>query len=128
MLCNVLWKINNLRQTLSYLSLSCIRIYTQKQPPEVLYKKVVLKNFEIFTGKHFFNKAASMNPFNYIKKRLQHRYFPANIDKFLRTSNLKNTCERLILFPILGKRTKTSTFICMFLSCHLRVSEGIFTL
>ena len=34
----------------------------QKQPPEVLYKKAVLKNFPIFTGKHlwwsFFNKVA----------------------------------------------------------------------
>ena len=38
--------------------------FSQKQPPEVFYKKIVLKNFRKFTGKHlcqslFFNKLAS---------------------------------------------------------------------
>ena len=30
-----------------------------------------------------------------MKKRLQHKYFPANIAKFLKTSLLKNICEGL---------------------------------
>ena len=39
----------------------------KKQPPEVFYKKGVLKNFENLTGKHmyqslFFNKLASLKP------------------------------------------------------------------
>ena len=34
---------------------------------------------------------------NFIKKKLQHRYFPVNITKFLRTPILKNICERLQL-------------------------------
>ena len=32
-----------------------------------------------------------------IKKRLQHKYFPVNIVKFLRIPILKNICERLHL-------------------------------
>ena len=40
---------------------SCRRLVAQKHPPEVFYKKDVLKNFTKFTGKHlyrglFFNK------------------------------------------------------------------------
>ena len=32
-----------------------------------------------------------------IQKKLQHRYFPVNIAKMLRTPNLKNSCEWLLL-------------------------------
>ena len=40
-------------------------IYDQKEPPEVFYKKLVLKNFAKFTEKHlgwnlFFNKVAGL--------------------------------------------------------------------
>ena len=40
----------------------------QNQPPDVFYKKVVLKNFAKFTGKHpcqslFFNKCAGLKRF-----------------------------------------------------------------
>ena len=35
---------------------------------------------------------------NFIKKRLETRYFPMNIVKFLRASILKNICERLLLW------------------------------
>ena len=34
---------------------------------------------------------------SFMKKRLQHRCFPVNIAKFLRTPILKNICERLFL-------------------------------
>ena len=53
----------------------------QKQPPEVFYKKAVLKNFEIFTGK-------------YICWGL---FLIQNIAKFLRAPILKNICKRLLL-------------------------------
>ena len=54
----------------------------QKQPPELFYKKGVLKNLAKFTGKHlcwsfFFKKVAGLS--------LQHRCFPVNFAKFLRT-------------------------------------------
>ena len=47
-------------------------------------KKAVIKNFGIITGK--------LQACNFIKKRLQQRYFPLNIAKFLRTPILKNIC------------------------------------
>ena len=60
----------------------------KKQPPNVLYKKGVLRNFTKFTGKHlfqslFFNKVAGMRPATLLKKRIWHRYFPVNYAKFL---------------------------------------------
>ena len=44
-----------------------------------------------------FNKVAGLKTWISIKKRLQHRCFPVNIAKFLRTSILKNICEQLLL-------------------------------
>ena len=51
-------------------------------------KKAVLKNFAILPGKHLCWSLCW---------RLQHRCFPVNIVKFLRTPVLKNICERLLL-------------------------------
>ena len=45
----------------------------------------------------FFNKVASLQACNFIKKRLQRRCFLVNIVKFLKTPILKNTWERLLL-------------------------------
>ena len=75
-------------------------------------KKVVLKTFLNFTGKHlcwsiffiklhaflesFFNKVAGRQNCNFIK-RLHHRCFPINIAKIWRASILKNICEQLLL-------------------------------
>ena len=59
-------------------------------------KKTILKNFVILTGKHlcrgiFLNKVAGHQACNFIKRRLQHRYFLANIGKFIRRPVLKNS-------------------------------------
>ena len=67
---------------------------------QVFNKKAALKNFAIFTEKHlpsslFLNKNVGLQSWNFIKKRLQHRFFPVNIAKFLRTPVLENICERL---------------------------------
>ena len=59
-------------------------------------KKGILKNFANFTGKHLFSSL--LQACNFIKKKLQHWCFPVKFAKFLRTSILKNICERLILF------------------------------
>ena len=53
--------------------------------PDLFCKKIVLRNFGKFTGKHlckslFFNKVAG-----WLKKGLWHRCFPVNFAKFLRT-------------------------------------------
>ena len=39
---------------------------------------------------------------NFIKKRVQHRCFPVNIAKFLKTPILRNVCERLRLTHLPG--------------------------
>ena len=59
-------------------------------------KKGIPKNFANFTGKHLCWSLLQACNFN--KKRLQHWCFPVKLSKFLRTSILKNICERLILF------------------------------
>ena len=43
----------------------------------------------------FLNKNAGLESWNFTKKRFQHRFFPVNIAKFLRTPALENICERL---------------------------------
>ena len=58
---------------------------------QIFFKLGVLKNLEIFTGKYLcwnlslFNEIAGLKAYNFIKKRLQHRCFPVNIAKFVRT-------------------------------------------
>ena len=62
-------------------------------------KKPILKHFVIITVKHlcrslFFNKVAGHQACNFIKKRLQHKYYLANIVKFIRRPILKSISER----------------------------------
>ena len=70
----------------------------QKQQPKVFYKIVILKNFAIFTGKQLFWSLflIKLQAFSHAKKGFQHRCFPVNIVKFLRTPFLKNIFERLL--------------------------------
>ena len=68
----------------------------------VFCKKVVLKNFAKFRGKHlcqslFFNKVAGLKPATLLKKRLWHRCFPVNFTKFLRTTFFTEHLWRLLL-------------------------------
>ena len=63
-------------------------------------KKDVLKNFPIFTEKHlhwslFLDENVDLQSWNFIKERLQHRFFTVNIAKFIRTRVLENICEQL---------------------------------
>ena len=44
-----------------------------------------------------FNKSASLQVCNFVKKRLRHKCFHLKFVKFLRTPILKNICERLLL-------------------------------
>ena len=57
---------------------------------QMFYKIGILKNFVKFTGRHLsrsliFNKAASLRNATLLKKRLQHRCFPVNFAKLLKT-------------------------------------------
>ena len=45
-----------------------------------------------------FNKVAGLQACKFIKKKLQHRYFPVNIAKFLGTSILRNIREWVLLY------------------------------
>ena len=49
----------------------------------------------------FLNKVAGLQYSNFIKERLQHRYFPVNIVKLLKIPFLKNICERLLLLIVI---------------------------
>ena len=71
-------------------------------------KKGVLKNFANFTGKNLwwslFNKVTGLQAYNFIKKRLPHRYFPVKSSKCLRTSILRtsaNDCFWILLVKLL---------------------------
>ena len=58
---------------------------------EVLCKKGVLKHFPNS------QRNGGLEACNFIKKRLQHRWFPVNFAKILRASILQNFCEWLLL-------------------------------
>ena len=65
-------------------------------------KKIALKNFAKFTGKHlhqglFFNKFAGLRSATLFKKRLCHKCFPVNLAKSLRVPFLQTTSGRLLL-------------------------------
>ena len=60
-------------------------------------KKGVLKSFANLTGKHVCWSLFLIKLQIFIKKRLQYTCFPVKFAKFLRTSTLKNICERLLL-------------------------------
>ena len=59
---------------------------------QMFFKIGVLKNFSMFAKKHlcsslFLIKLGPWRPAFLLKKRFQHRCFPVNIAKFLRTAN-----------------------------------------
>ena len=63
----------------------------QKQLFTNILQKAVLKNFTKFKWKHLRPVAKS------VKKRLQHRCFPVNFVKFLKTPFLQNISGQLLL-------------------------------
>ena len=69
----------------------------QRQPPEVIRKKGVLKIFAIFTRKHLCWSLLGAFGVTFIKKKPQHIYASVNITKFLKTPILKNIWEGLHL-------------------------------
>ena len=70
-------------------------------------KKVVLKHFKIYTGRHlywslFLIKLQGFSPVSLLKRDSNSSCFPVNIAKFLRTLVLKNISFRLFLQFFLG--------------------------
>ena len=81
---------------------------------EIFFKIGALKNFAIFTGKHLrwsllFNKVASLQDCNFVKRRLQLRGFPVSLWrlllKILRPKNI-------VLSLSVGILGKDVTLIC----------------
>ena len=75
-------------QGFEYLAVSRQLWSSRSSSQAVFCKKVVLRNFVKFTGKHmcqslFFNKVAGLRPATLLKKRLWRRCFPMNYAKFL---------------------------------------------
>ena len=69
---------------------------TQKQPPEVFYKKDVLKSFSFLIK-------LKPRPATLLKKRLWHRYFPFKICEIFKSTLLKEhlrvtACEIIVNF------------------------------
>ena len=75
--------------------------YRQKQPPEVFLKISQILQQNTCVGASFW-LVASLQDWNVLKKRLQHRCFPAKFAKCLSTYILKNICERLLLQKSFG--------------------------
>ena len=80
--------------------MSIIKKISERNNEQVFYKNAVVKIFAKYIKKRlclslFLNKNAGLLYWNFIKKQLQHRSFPVNIAKILRTSILRNICERL---------------------------------
>ena len=74
----------------------------KKQPPEVFYKKAVLKNFSMLTGKYmcsslFLIKLQPFRSATFSKRDSNAGAFLLNIAKFLIKLILKKICERLLL-------------------------------
>ena len=69
---------------------------------QMLSKKAFLKisqySQENTCAELLFDKVTGLEVYNFIKERLQHRCFLANIAKFLRKPTLKNICERMLLY------------------------------
>ena len=85
------------------LSCECCEIskntFFYRTSPVAASEKGFLITFAKITGKHiclrFF--LIKLQAFSFIKKRLQHKYFPVKFAKFLRIPIFKNICERLLL-------------------------------
>ena len=83
----------------------------------VLYKKLLLKILQ-------YSQENTCAGVSFIKRRFQHRCFPVNIAKCLRTPILKNNCEWLLLhltlrshLRVLGPRSHLRVLGPTFLVC-----------
>ena len=73
-----------------------------------------------------FNKVAGLQAWKFVKKRLQHSFFPVNNAKSLRTPILKNICERRLLEE-LGRGSFGSTYKARFKGNTVAIIEFIWS-
>ena len=91
-------------------------------------KKVVLKHFTIYTGRHlywslFLIKLQGFSPATLLKRDSNSSCFPVNIAKFLRALVSKNISERLLptIPPIFLRQWLTLQGSCPFVSIFGRM-------
>ena len=89
------FKLPFVRQHMQIISFQQARSY-RSSSSQMFFKIGVLKNFRTFHRKilvleSLFNKASSLQVYNFIKKRLQNRCAPVKFAKFLRTPFLQST-------------------------------------
>ena len=89
----------------AFISVIIVKDFHEEATGQVLYKKVVLKNFAIFTGKHLCWSLINLKGFWACitctpTKRFQHRSFPVNIAKFLLTPFFIEHLPWLLLVPV----------------------------
>ena len=82
--------LNNFIQ-LSMQYITTIRTSRWQMFFEIGVLKVCNIHWKTPVSESLFSKVASLKPYKFIKKRLQHRYFSVNIANFLRKFYLKNT-------------------------------------
>ena len=92
-----LLSILNRFHTLIYFYLLSDSYWTQKKPPEVFFKKVFSTVTQYCTKASFlgslFNEVVGLQACNYIKKRLEHRCFLQNLQKFANTIFCKTSAN-----------------------------------
>ena len=99
--------------------LSCCRLFRWVwQPCRLSMSKKILRSsrFQTFHRIGVFKNLAKACSF--IKRRFQHRCSPVNFTKFLRTTFLQNTSERLLLNP---RKMRPKPYSKIF--CHNRISD-----
>ena len=82
-------------------------INNKQQPPKASYKKAVLKNFSIFTGKYlcsvlFLIKLRTFRSATLLKRDSNTSVFLWILRNFLKKVSLKKICERLLLKNVKG--------------------------
>ena len=103
----------------------------KKQPPEVFYKKAVLKTFlnanrKISVFESLPNQVAALQISNFFKRRFQRSCFLVNIAKFFKKLISKKICERLLLNNV--KRNYSSMKIVkLLLNISQHSQENTFT-
>ena len=98
----------------------CSKIFSKSSLRRCSIKNTILKMFAIFTWKHlccslFLIKSQAFRSVTLLQ-RIHHKWFLVNIAKILRTTILKNICDRLLYIFLLNDLHLASILISLFLN------------
>ena len=85
--------MENMHQIPNWFKSSCSQIGVFKNFPKFMWKHLCWS--------HFFNNVAGFNAWNFIKRRLWHRYLPVNFPQFFKKPYLQNITGWLLLLILL---------------------------